>query len=143
MRRTTAMICLCLSGSACAQVYKCIEQGKVTYAQAPCPGAQVTQLAVPPAPAAAQSPRTEELQRQAELAAQLASERGKRDAQHQRETLRARREAAQYRQKCEKLRLRKRWADEDLAGARDSKAVAALQKKAVRAAEALKAECPG
>ena len=143
MRRITAVICLCLSGSASAQVYKCIENGKVSYAQAPCPGAQVTQLSVPPAPAAAQSPRNAELQRQARLADQLASARQKREAQDERETLRARREAAQYRQKCEKLRLRKRWADEDLAGARDSKAVAPLRKKAVRAAEALKVECPG
>lgn len=143
MRRSTAIICLCLSGSACAQVYKCIDQGKVTYAQAPCPGAQVTQLPVPPAPAAVQSAPSEQLHRQAKLAEQLASARRKREAQDQREAMRARREAAQYRQKCEKLRLRKRWADEDLAGARDSKAVGPLQKKAVRAAEALQVECPG
>lgn len=142
MRRTTAMICLCLSGSACAQVYKCIEQGKVTYAQAPCPGAQVTQLAIPPAPAV-QVERSEELQRQAKLAEQLTSARRKREAQEQRESLRARREAAHLRQKCEKLRLRKKWADEDLAGARDAKAAAPLRKKAARAAEALKVECPG
>lgn len=142
MRRTTMMICLCLSGSAAAQVYKCIEDGKVTYAQAPCPGAQVTQLAVPPAPPAQSAP-DEELQRQAKLAGQLSSARSKREAREQRELIRARREAAQYRQKCEKLRLRKKWADEDLATVRDSKAAAPLRKKAARAAEALKAECPG
>ncbi|MFD2367323.1 DUF4124 domain-containing protein [Pseudoduganella sp. GCM10020061] len=145
LRAATILLCLTVSSAAGAQVFKCTHNGKVTYSESPCPGARVTQLEVPPpAPAAAPQPAPEaELQRQKALADQLGAERRQREAQHERVRARMLRDAAQRHQRCEKLRLQKKWADDDARNARDSDQSRILRRKADRAAEALKVECPG
>lgn len=145
LRAATILFCLSIPAVAAAQVYKCVKQGKVTYSEAPCPGAQVTQLDVQPvAPDAAPPPEPKsELQRQKALTEQLAKARQIREAQHERQRARIVRAAAQRHQRCEKLRLQAKWADEDARGVRDGDQARAMRKKADRAAESLKVECPG
>lgn len=145
VRIAAVLLCLCVSGSASAQIYKCMERGKVTYSEAPCPGAQVTRLDVQAAPAPETVPAKggDDLARQKKLADQMATARQAREAKDERERDKFRRAAAARFQKCEKLRLRKKWADEDAAGARDSNDERSLRRKASRAAESLKVECPG
>lgn len=145
LRAATVLLCLSVSGAPAAQVFKCVKQGKVTYSEAPCPGAQVTQLALEPAaPDAPPRPDPQaELQRQKALADSLAGARQAREAQDERQRASAARAARVRHQHCEQLRLQKKWADEDARGARDGDQAHSLRKKAQRAAESLKAECPG
>lgn len=145
LRAATVLIALSMSGAPAAQVFKCIKQGKVTYAQAPCPGAQVTQLEVQPLATDAPAPPDPQadLQRQKALADKLARARQVRETQHERQRASAARAMAVRHQRCEKLRLQKKWADEDARGARDGDQAHSLRKKAQRAAESLKVECPG
>ena len=141
MRTMMATVILCaLAQPAAAQtIYKCTAGGKVSYGEQPCADGKTTALAVPPAPdhaAAAQLLKQEK----ARLAAfqkerKAAKERDERDSQ------RAARAAASTRQKCDRLRLQAKWADED--AARAGKASVALARlKARRQAEALAVQCP-
>lgn len=144
LRAVTVLLCLSVSGAPAAQVFKCVKQGKITYSEAPCAGAQVTQLPVQAAaPGIAPPDPQAELQRQKALADKLASARQASDARHERQRAGAARAASLRYQRCEKLRLQKKWADDDARGARDGDHARALRKKADRAAESLKVECPG
>ena len=145
LRAATVLICLSMSGAPAAQVFKCIQQGKVTYSEAPCPGARVTQLELQPrAPDAPAPPdRQADLQRQKALADQLARARHVREAQHERQRASAARAIAAHHHRCEKLRLQKTWADEDARNVRDGDQARSMRTKAQRAAESLKVEGPG
>lgn len=144
LRATTILLCLSVSGAPAAQVFKCVKQGKTTYSDAPCQGAQVTRLELPPAaqPPSQADPQAE-LQRQAALADKLASARRAREARDERQRANAARAAYSRAQRCQKLRLQAQWAAEDARGTRDSDQVLSLRKKAARAAESLRVECPG
>ena len=145
LRAATILLCLSASTTAAAQVYKCVNNGKVTYSESPCPGAKVTRLDAPtvaPDAPAPPDPRAE-LQRQKALADQLSKARKASEAQHERQRARIVSAAAQRYQRCEKLRLQKKWADEDARGVRDGDLARTMRKKADRAAETLKVECPG
>lgn len=126
-------------GVAAQTIYKCSAGGKVSYGEQPCADGKATTLAVPPAPdptaAAAQS-----RQDKARLAA-FQKERAARETREEKERERAARAAASVRQKCERLRLQGKWADED--AARAGKATAAAARlKARRQAESLAVQCP-
>lgn len=138
--------CACVvSLAANAQtVHKCQEDGKLTYTNIPCHGGATTVLTAPDAPA----PNKEEAQdAQAELkrmqkqSAALQKERLKRDADDERDAERANRVNAARQQRCAKLKLDKKWADEDLKGAQPQHEERA-RLKAQRAGEKLAAGCP-
>jgi hypothetical protein len=120
-------------------IYKCSVDGKVSYGDRPCARGQSVELAVPaapvppptPAPSARAQPGLLQLER-LRLTRELADEREQRRTQR---AMTARRE------KCDRLRLQRKWADEDLArtiGAR----VEAARIKARRQAESLAVQCP-
>jgi hypothetical protein len=132
-----------LSGIATAQqLYKCTTGGKVTYASAPCDGASVsvTPLAVPAAPAP-DAAGAQVLARQKKLLAGFEKQRQAQDARDARASAVAARAGAVRRQRCARLELKKRWADEtaDRAAGFGKEA---LQDKARRMGEVMAVECP-
>ena len=139
------MLVVLASLSVCAQVsaqtiYKCSTNGKVTYGEQPCSAGIEATLDVPPPPPP--DPELKErLARQKALADALDKER--RDAAVQ--AAKAARPIAAARvspqvQRCEKLRLQLRWAEEDLRKAAGP-GTEALRLKAQRQAEAMAVEC--
>ncbi len=123
-----------------AQVYKCTVGGKVAYSQTPCERGTETVLAAPAAPAPGPD-AARDLQRMQLESAKLQQRRLKREALQEREDARLDRAAGVRRQKCDKLRLARKWADDDVRRA-PPQAADAARLKASRAAERLAVECP-
>jgi hypothetical protein len=131
-----AMLC----GSASAQtLYKCSVGGKITYSGKPCAG-KVTEIEVPPAPAP-NPDAAKELARDKTQSARLQKERQAREAQEQRDQALLDRTAGARAQRCAKLRLQKKWADEEAGKAVNTRREAA-QDKARKQAELMALECP-
>jgi hypothetical protein len=142
MGRIMAMIAAgVFAGGAAAQpIYKCSVGGKVSYADHPCAHGTASELAAPP-PAPDAPGAAAQLERDKARLAELEKRRSERQALEERDGARAARAAASARQKCERLRLKARWAGEDLARA-GREAASAARLKAKRQAEALAVECP-
>lgn len=141
VRILVVLASLAVCASAPAQtIYKCSVNGKVTYSEQPCSAGSQATLDVPPPPPP--DPELKErLARQKALAESLDKERHDAAAQ----AARAARPVAAARvppqqQRCEKLRLQLRWAEEDLRKAAGP-ATEALRLKVERQAEALAVEC--
>jgi hypothetical protein len=129
-----------LCHSAFAQtIYKCSVENKVSYSDRPCSGGNTIELAVPPAPP--QASKRDTAAREREMLLQLEKLRLARALHEEREQARERRALASQRQKCNRLRLQRKWADEDQARASRAQLDAA-RLKARRQAEALAVECP-
>jgi hypothetical protein len=122
-------------------VYKCTADGKVSYSDAPCPnGAQEATLSTPaaPAPDPAAGAVLRKQQKQADM---LEKARLKREEREDREAASAAKSAAVQRKKCDQLKLKKRWADEDARRA-TGQATEPARLRAHRAGEAMALECP-
>lgn len=141
MRKHVSVAILCLASQAVAAgtIYKCIENGKISYHDRPCGHAAVAlkvQAAPAPAPEALQR-----LARERAMLQEIEDARAERERQAAREGARAQREAAAVKRRCDKLRLQRKWADEDARRAGRDEAERA-RTKATRQAEALAVECP-
>jgi hypothetical protein len=141
LRLIPLLLLLALPGGASAQkLYKCRVDGKLIYSGAPCKGVPSTAVDVPdapkPDPAVAQ-----ELKRQEVALAKLEKERKVREAQDKRFSDSDERLAAGRRDRCEKLRLQKKYADDEVTAAVGLE-TQALKEKAMRVAEYVAAECP-
>ncbi len=121
-------------------VYKCTVDGKITYSDAPCAAGASVVLETPAAPAADPAVNAA-LRRQQKQADTLQKARLKREQQDDREAARDAKAAATQRKKCDQLRLKKRWADEDARRA-SGQATEAARLRAHRAGEAMSLECP-
>jgi hypothetical protein len=140
-----AIICLALKTAATATagtIYKCTEGGRTSYHDRPCGrGAVALKVQAAPAP----SPDAlERLARERALLQEIEDARAdqdKREAQERRAHDRARRSAEAQRRRCDRLRLQRKWADEDSARA-DRDESERARTKARRQAEALAVECP-
>jgi hypothetical protein len=125
-------------------VYKCSHDGKTSYSDRPC--AQGASKALPPppvgiSPADTLGPqggdaRTLLALEKARIAREQAAER------EERERIRSARAAHTRHQKCEKLRLRHKWAKEDLSHMIHGPQYEAARVKLRRQSEALAVECP-
>lgn len=138
MLRFLVLVLLCSTASA-QTLYKCSVGGKITYSGKPCAGT-ITQIEVPAAPA----PNPEaarDLARDKTLSAKLQKERQAREAQQQRDDDVVNRTSGARAQRCAKLRLQKKWADE-AAGKAVGPNREAAQDKARKQAEAMALECP-
>jgi hypothetical protein len=136
---TALLLCALAPGAGAQTIYKCSVGGKVSYGEQPCADGKATTLAVPPAPDAGAAAALLK-QEKARLAA-FQKERAARETREEKEHERAARAAANVRQKCERLRLQSKWAEED--AARAGKATAAAARlKAKRQAEAMAVQCP-
>ncbi|MGX4640341.1 DUF4124 domain-containing protein [Massilia sp. SYSU DXS3249] len=142
MGRIMVVMAACLlAGNAAAQtVYKCTVDGKVSYGEQPCARGSTSALAVPPAPADAAAAAAR-LERDKARLAELQQGRAARIQAEERDGARAARAAQQQRQKCERLRLKQKWALDDVARS-GREAPDAARLKAQRQAEALAVECP-
>ena len=140
----TLLVVLLWSAAAVAYaqaVYKCTVDGKVSYGDVPCPnGAAAATLDAPAAPPA-DSAAAATLRRQQKQADTLTKARVKREEREEREAARVSQAAAVQRKKCDKLKLQKRWADEDARRA-TGQATEAARLRAHRAGEAMALECP-
>ncbi len=140
-----------MAAPAAAQtVYKCTSDGKISYGQDPCSSGITVALEpappAPPAPSANQAAprRADALRLQAD---QLTRERHRREAADERVAQRAAKAAAKQRDSCAKLKLQKKWADEDAAHAAAQDTAHARHPgkatlKAHRAAEKFALACP-
>jgi hypothetical protein len=133
-------VCALCSAAAAQTVYKCTVNGKVAYGDRPCAGGASVELAVPAAPAAVPA-AAQQLARARAASLELEKVRLTRELRDEREQARLSRASAARRQKCDRLRLRHKWANEDLARSDGPKRDAA-RLKVRRQAEALAVECP-
>jgi hypothetical protein len=137
-----AFACLFSPMAMAGTIYKCVENGKISYADQPC-GKNPVALDLRVAPAAP-GEAAERLARSKAYLAGVEAERAgeeERAARAARAAARVQREAAQQQRRCDKLRLQTRWAEEDSRRAQGDAAERA-RIKARRDAEALAVECP-
>jgi hypothetical protein len=138
-RLACAALLLCSATAGAQTVHKCTVDGKVSYSQQPCAGGTASVIAVPDAPAA-DTATAADLKRMRRKSAALEKERHKREQADEREAERAGRGAAARHQKCEKLKLDKKWADDDLRRTQPQYEERA-RLKAQRAADKVKLSC--
>jgi hypothetical protein len=137
-----AACALCHSAAAQA-IYKCSVDGKPAYGDRPCATGQTIELAVPAAPPVSPDSGARLARDKTTLLEleKLRATRELRELREEREHARARRVVLAQRQKCDRLRLRRKWALEDSARVSGPRAEAA-RLKARRQAEAVAVECP-
>lgn len=144
--------CALCPPAAAQTIYKCTVDGKVSYADRPCPGGASIAVAAPAARPDTSVPAREAARRERETLLQMEKLRMTRELQMEklrlarelqaeRKQARAQKEADAQRRKCEKLRLQRKWAIEDAFRA-SGPAREAARRKARRDAEALAVECP-
>jgi hypothetical protein len=135
-----ALWLLCF-GAHAQTLYKCRVNGTVTYSGAPCEGAPSTALTVPEAPTP-DAGAADALKRQQAQAGKLEKERLVREAAEERRDQAAGRLAASRRERCKKLALESKWANEaaNSAAGLDKQQ---LIEKARRMRESLSVSCPG
>lgn len=142
MKLLMVVVLWAATAAALAQnLHKCTLDGKVSYSDTPCPaGAQAATLEAPAAPKP-DTTTARDLKRQQKQAGALEKARLRQQERDDRESARAAQAAAVQRRKCEKLKLNKRWADEDARRA-TGQATEAARLRAQRAGEAMALECP-
>lgn len=150
------------ANSASAQViHKCTLDGKISYSDRPCDGAALATTLAAPVPAPAPSPgatsaadaararqravasdgkRAEALASDGKQAEALARARRQRELQQDRADDKAARQAAVQRKRCDRLRLTRQWAEDDVRRATPA-TIEQARIKAARAADSLSMEC--
>jgi type IV secretory pathway VirB10-like protein len=134
------LLCTLCSGASAQKLYKCRVAGNLIYSGEPCKGVPSTPVEVPDAPRPDPG-MAQELKRQEVALERLEKERKVREAQEKRFAASDARLAAGRQDRCEKLRLQKKMADDEAAvavGAENQ----ILQEKAMRVAEYVASECP-
>lgn len=140
----TLFILGAFSAYACAHAaYRCEDQGKVTYSDAPC-GSQARPVATTPAPSdaevrAAQRAAAQD-KREANQAVKARRAEQERDFRAQQ---RAERNLAKQRKHCDKLAQRAKWAKEDADKGGTVKAMRKADSKRKRAEETYAMDCKG
>lgn len=135
LRALLATLLLAASLPALA-AYRCVADGKVSYSDTACPGGQEINIQDAPTSVEAVRRAAQEKKQLAEIE-RAANRRAKAEEKERRRLARA--EAAQQR-RCEKLELRKKWAEQDAAEAKGA-ALKKSQRKASRAGEQYRTEC--
>jgi hypothetical protein len=149
LRLLTFLTTFALATSLHAQtVYKCSAGGHTSYSDRPC--AEGASHALPPPPAGIsaadqmgpQGGDARTLLEADKLSFAREKERARIQAREEREHARSARTAQARRQKCDKLRLRHKWAAEDLARTAHGPKHEAARTKLRRQADTLAVECP-
>lgn len=111
MTRHALTVAFLLSCSTPAlAVYKCAEDGKVSYSDTPCAGGRQLDISIPAVDAT--SARQQFAHEKNELK-RLENDRHKREAIEEKEQLRVARAMASRKKKCDALARRVKWAEED------------------------------
>jgi hypothetical protein len=149
LRLFSILLACAFSNSLHAQtVYKCSVDGKTSYSDRPC--AQGSSRALPPAPGGISPADTmgpqggdaRTLLEMEKLRIAREKEQERAQAREERDRARSARTFHAKRQKCEKLRLRHKWAEEDLAHTVHGPEHEKARTKLRRQAETLAVECP-
>jgi hypothetical protein len=148
MMRVLLLLAACLLPAAshaqsAQSVYKCKVDGKTSYADHPCPHGASKPLPPPVgiSPSDTMGPQGGDARTLLELEkARIA--RDKAQAREDRSQAKLARTAQARRQKCNKLRLRHKWAEEDLARSAHGPKYEAARIRARRQTETLAVECP-
>lgn len=139
-----AAACLCSAALHAQDVYKCSADGKTSYGDRPCAHGASRPLPPPPAgisisdqmgPQGGDARTLLELEK-ARIAREKAAEK------QGRVEVRQARAAQVQRKKCERLRLRRKWAEEDLARTAHGPKHEAARTRLRRQTESLAVECP-
>lgn len=152
MFRIIVMLAACVltvPALAHGAVFKCTADGKVEYRDTPCPSGDGEALHVPPAPSPAAAQDAAQRDRAALLEMEKLRVTQALRAEHQRTTAvrearaeaREQRAVESQRKRCDKLRLRQKWAEHDRARL-TGEAADKAEIKARRDAEELAVECP-
>lgn len=143
-----AACAICVSASvsvsaaaAADTMYKCSTDGKVSYGDRPCHNATGTATEMKVAAPERDMETMARMARQIALAQQLTNRDDARALREEQAAERAQRSAASRKVKCDRLRLRQRWANEDVRAAAPKKGAAASI-KARRQLENMALECP-
>jgi hypothetical protein len=142
IRLTFLLAAFVLTQASAQSVYKCTQDGKTMYADRPCAHGKAVELP-PPAgvrPEGAETVATRDARTLLELE-RLRMAREKEQERIARADARADHAAAKHRKQCERVRLRHRWATEDVARL-TGRARAAAERRAQRAKDAMAVECP-
>ena len=136
--------CAVFASASAQTMYKCTDHGTLSYSDRPCTTGPSHPMAITPAPAP--DPDTmARLARQHALALQLMQRDAARDVYDEREAKReeqrARRAASAHKLKCDRLRLRQQWAQEDVRRAA-AKSAESAHIKARRQQQSMALECP-
>ncbi|SHG96198.1 DUF4124 domain-containing protein [Massilia sp. CF038] len=134
------MLCLLPLGASAQSLYKCRIDGTLTYSGSPCPGVSSTAVEVPP-PVKAEAGTEPDLKKMQADATKLQKERNAKEQSQAKLDQAAARLAESKRQRCGKLRLQKKWADEAVAAGSASAKDKATE-KARRLGDQLQLECP-
>jgi len=143
MTRLLPLLAACLLTNALADpVYKCTQDGKTIYADRPC--AQGKSAVLPPPagirPEGAETVATRDARTLLELE-KLRIAREKEQERITRADAHVERASARHRKQCERVRLRHRWATEDVTRL-TGRARMAAERRVQRAREAMAVECP-
>ena len=141
MLRTLILLAISAAGAAASAqtIYKCSGAGKVTYSEQPCSSGTQATIDVPAAPPP-DPELVERLARQKALAESLDMERRQAAALAAKAARPVITRASPRQQRCEKLRLQLKWAEEDLRKTAGP-ATEPLRLKVERQAEAMAVEC--
>jgi hypothetical protein len=138
LRTMLALMLLAACGGASAQsLYKCTVDGKVTYTGSPCKSGDMKAIEVPKAPPRNVN-RDEELKRQKTALTRLEKARAEREQVEA--TKAARNDLASNEERCNKMRLEQKTAEENADRAPGFKR-ASMRETAKKMSEALAAEC--
>lgn len=136
--------CLFSAGAHAQDVYKCSADGKTSYADRPC--ARGESRTLPPPPAGISAADTMGPQGgDARMLLELEKARMARDKAAEKQgkvEVRQARAAEARRKKCDRLRLRRKWAEEDLARTAHGPKHEAARIRLRRQLDALAVECP-
>jgi len=136
-------VCLCSAGLHAQDVYKCSDGGKTSYADRPCAHGESKAMPPPAGISAADTmgPQGGDARTLLELEkARIAREKA--EERKGKVEVRQARAAQAQRKKCDRLRLRRKWAEEDLARTAHGPKHEAARIRLRRQAENLAVECP-
>ena len=122
-------------------LHKCTIDGKVSYSQRPCEKGVPSTIEVPAAPVPDPAAAAD-LKRQEREAEKMASQRRKREAREERESLAEARADASHNKTCKKPQMQQKGAEDDARGASLQNTERA-RVKAKRAADMYQLECGG
>jgi hypothetical protein len=121
-------------------IYKCEANGKVSYSDVPCRGAQLLNMSEDSQTMLATQTAQQQLAQQKAQLKQLQSARHQRETREEKEQQKTARLAAAHEKKCKAMALRVKWSQEDAASA-NSRSQEKAKLKARRMTEQYKLEC--
>lgn len=136
-----ALLCATTLGSHAQDIHKCTIDGKISYGDRPCPAtATAASVLTAPAPPPPDPRAAGSLARARKEAQALEKARLAREDKQDRADAKAAQAAGVQRRKCDKLRLNRQWADDDVRRA-TAASIDTARLKAQRAADSLAVEC--